>query len=121
MKFFRASRGLSQTALAERLTELGMKVDGTAVTRMERGTRAITVNELVTLAEALDVSLQRLMQEVPMPEVALQIARQEVADLSRQAAVIAADLDAARARVERLAAEVGFEPGQQVRTPGAPS
>lgn len=103
MRFLRGRDGLSQTALAERLTELGMKVDGSAVTRMERGTRAITVNELVTIAKALDVPVPYLLHSVSMPEVELQIARQDAADLSRQATVIAAELGVARARVERLA------------------
>lgn len=119
---------MSQTALAERLTELGMKVDGSAVTRMERGTRAITVNELVTIAKALDASVSYLLHEASMPEVELQIARRDVADLCGHAAVVAADLDAARARVKRLAAEAGVKPwvkrgadGQEEPIPGAPS
>ena len=128
MKFFRASRGISQAELARQLTALGVKVDDSAVTRMERGTRTITVNELVTIAAALDVPVPSLLRETPMPEVALQIAQQEAADLSRQAAVVATELDAARSRVERLAAEVGVEPwlrrdgdGRAVPIPGAPS
>jgi transcriptional regulator with XRE-family HTH domain len=128
MRFLRGRDGMSQAALAQRLTALGMKVDDSAVTRMERGTRAITVNELVTIAQALDTSVPFLLHEVPMPEVELQIAQQDAADLSRQAVVVAADLDAARARVERLAAELGVKPwvkrgadGQEVPIPGAPS
>lgn len=128
MRFLRNSRGLSQTALADRMTSLGVKVDGSAVTRMERGTRTITVNEAVTIAEALDVSLTLLLRAPSEPEEELMIARQDAIDLSRQAVVVAADLDAARARVGRLAAELGVKPwvtrdadGQEVSIPGAPS
>lgn len=131
MKFFRAARGISQAELARRLTALGIKLDDSAITRTERGTRPIRVNELAAIAAVLDVSVPSLLQETPMPEVAFQIARQEVADLQRQEAVIAVELDAARARVERLAAELGVQPwaeiehhhsdGTVVRIPGAPS
>lgn len=110
------------------MTSLGVKVDGSAVTRMERGTRTITVNEAVTIAEALDVSLTLLLRAPSEPEEELMIARQDAIDLSRQAVVVAADLDAARARVGRLAAELGVKPwvtrdadGQEVSIPGAPS
>ena len=128
MRFLRGRDGLSQTALAERLTELGMKVDGSAVTRMERGTRAITVNELVTIAKAFDVPLPSLLRQTSIPEVELRIARGEAADLSQQAVIIAAELAAVRARIERLAKELGEEPwvmrdadGQEIPIPGAPS
>ncbi|MGH3846235.1 MAG: helix-turn-helix domain-containing protein [Pseudonocardiaceae bacterium] len=120
MRFLRGRDGLSQAALAERLTHLGMKVDGSAVTRMERGTRAITVNELVTIASAFDVPLASLLRQTSsVAEVELALARQDEADLRREAAVIATELDAVRARIERLANELRDADDQEIPIPGS--
>lgn len=52
----RKQQGLSQEALAERIKELGGKLSATAVVRLESGGRAVTVDDLVLIARALEVS-----------------------------------------------------------------
>lgn len=49
--------GISQRTLSERLAEAGMKIDPTAITRMETGQREPKLNEALALAEFLDIDL----------------------------------------------------------------
>lgn len=65
--FTRERKGLSQRELAERLAAVGMKVDGPAVSRLEKGTRALKLAEAYKVAEALDVSLQLLLSVAQTP------------------------------------------------------
>lgn len=52
----REQRGLSQRALADRLTSLGVRTHQTGVAKIETGGRKVTVDDLVALAVALNVS-----------------------------------------------------------------
>jgi transcriptional regulator with XRE-family HTH domain len=65
--------GLSQVELAQRVG--GM--DGTAVTRIERGQRRIRLNEAAEIAGALGVDLMYLVG--PVPAELEEYARREVA------------------------------------------
>lgn len=60
---FRGQRGLSQAELATRLaTQLGKNsIDPTTITRLESGKRPTTVDELVALAQILDVDVNSLL------------------------------------------------------------
>lgn len=58
---FRLRRGWSQRDLADKLTRLGMPVDASAVSRIEKGTRSVRLTEAMTLADALDVELDSLV------------------------------------------------------------
>lgn len=55
--------GLTQRELAERVSALGWPVDSTAITRVEKGQRAIRVAQLRTIAKALDVKASDLLVE----------------------------------------------------------
>ncbi|MDJ0010713.1 helix-turn-helix domain-containing protein [Rhodococcus sp. 5A-K4] len=58
----RTDKGLSQTALATRLSEeLGKNVDPTTITRMERGSRPTTILELYALANVFGVPVHDLL------------------------------------------------------------
>jgi transcriptional regulator with XRE-family HTH domain len=57
---------MSQTQLADRLTALGFKYDQTAVSKLEKGRRPISVDILFALAFALDASPLALL--VPLDE-----------------------------------------------------
>ena len=54
--------GLTQKELSDRLTQSGWEIDSTAVTRIEKGTRAVRVNQLYLIAAVLETSPTRLMQ-----------------------------------------------------------
>lgn len=58
MRSVREVRGLSQRQLAELLDAAGMKLDPSAITRMERGTRDIKLAEAIAIAKVLDFSLE---------------------------------------------------------------
>lgn len=61
----RTRAGMSQTALAKRLTDtVGYDVDGSSVTRMEKGTRRVRLVEAVVIAGVLGVPLAALLEEV---------------------------------------------------------
>jgi transcriptional regulator with XRE-family HTH domain len=59
--FWRQARGLTQQGLAERLSVLGRGLHPTAISRIEQGDRAVTVDELFALAVALNVSPMALI------------------------------------------------------------
>jgi transcriptional regulator with XRE-family HTH domain len=52
----RRLKGWTQQQLADVLTDAGLKLDATAVTRLERGTRGVALDEVVAIAAALGVS-----------------------------------------------------------------
>ncbi|MFT8180070.1 Putative regulator or DNA-binding protein [Mycobacteroides abscessus subsp. abscessus] len=64
---FRGQRGLSQAELANRLAaQIGKSsVDPTTITRLEAGKRPTTVDELVALAQILDVDVAALLHPGP--------------------------------------------------------
>jgi transcriptional regulator with XRE-family HTH domain len=102
MRELREIGGISQTVLAARLEHHDIRLDGTAITRIERGSRAIRLNEAVAIATALDVSLGTLLHPAPSPEEQLQQAREHEEEVSWVAMRSAAEHEAARARVRRL-------------------
>lgn len=57
----RAQKGWSQRQLAELLEPVGIDVDASAVSRIEKGTRAVRLSEAVILAQVLDVPLETLL------------------------------------------------------------
>lgn len=63
----RQSREISQRAFAELLTEAGMTVDASAVSRIEKGTRSVRLTEALTIADVLDLDLRDLVQETQTP------------------------------------------------------
>ena len=54
----RQGKGLSQTALAK-----ATGLDQSAISRIERGQRTVTVEQLVLIARALDVSADELLSD----------------------------------------------------------
>lgn len=61
VKQTREERGWSQEELARRLEELGLRLDPTAITRLERGSRAVRVEEALLLSMVLGVPLVMLL------------------------------------------------------------
>jgi transcriptional regulator with XRE-family HTH domain len=60
----RIRAGLSQSTLAERLTELlNQKVDASAITRIEKHERAVRLDEAVVIAELLDLPLPAMLRD----------------------------------------------------------
>lgn len=63
IKALRESQGWNQTELANRLaTQMGKAVDPTTITRMERGTRPTTVDELFALGAVFSMEPNRLLE-----------------------------------------------------------
>lgn len=56
VRHWRKERGLNQQQLAERLDEQGTPIGNTGLSRLERGERRVTVEDLCALARALHVS-----------------------------------------------------------------
>lgn len=65
--YFRTLQNISQREFAQRLTERGMAVDASAVSRIESGARAIRLSEALTIAEVLDVDLDMLVEGTRSP------------------------------------------------------
>ncbi|MGR6582335.1 helix-turn-helix domain-containing protein [Rhodococcus qingshengii] len=106
---FRVDKGLSQTALAARLSEeIGKNVDPTTITRMERGSRPTSVVELYALANIFGVSARDLLpghHDSPTELAARQLKFTE-ANLRRERIQAEARLSELGRDIERLAAAV---------------
>lgn len=64
MREERQRAGLSQAALAERVTALlNYKVDSSSVTRVEKGERSVRLTEAIAIAEALSNPLSALLRD----------------------------------------------------------
>lgn len=71
----RKAQGISQRALAERLAEVGLTIDASAITRLEKGSRAIRLGEALAIAEALSTDLEELLG--PDPKRRMEMLRAE--------------------------------------------
>src|SRR5438067_13829767 len=57
----RADRDLSQQELSDRLIRLGLQLDRSAVTKVEKGTRGVSLNEAIGCALAREAPLLSLL------------------------------------------------------------
>lgn len=71
MRDFREKRGLSQAGLAQSLEQLGLKIDASAITRIEKnadggaGARAIRLGEAVAISHALGEDIWAMLEQEP--------------------------------------------------------
>ena len=65
----RESKEWSQRQFADALEQAGLKLDPSAITRIERGTREVKLREAVTMASVLGVDVSRLLQWNDEPAV----------------------------------------------------
>lgn len=61
VRYYRGEAGLSQRRLAELLTEKGFSIDPSAITRIEKGARAVRIGEAVAIAGVLGLSISDLI------------------------------------------------------------
>lgn len=106
MREFRRMRGLSQADMAEQmLTLCGIKLDDSAITRMEKnadggaGARVLRLGEALAIADVLGVDITEMLRPAAPIE--------EQLELARQSYVVATDR-ATRAEQQRLRAERKF-------------
>lgn len=64
IKVTRQERGWSQAELASRLSELGMTVHATGITRIESGKRGVSLNEFCLIAVALEMMPEELLNSL---------------------------------------------------------
>jgi transcriptional regulator with XRE-family HTH domain len=67
----RLRKGWSQRRLADVLESRGVRLDPSAVTRIERGSRDVKLREAAVFAECLDVELQQLMSPTGLDPLAM--------------------------------------------------
>lgn len=72
----RTQQRISQRKFAELLTERGMPVDASAVSRIESGVRSVRLVEAMAIAEVLGTSLEWLTRGAKSPSQQLQALRQ---------------------------------------------
>jgi transcriptional regulator with XRE-family HTH domain len=99
----RGQLGWTQAQLADALTEHGWPVDPTAVVRIEKGERAVQVEQLLVLAAALGTTPSDLL--TPDHPGTLTVGTREVTE-GRVEAWFAGDPDALARRVTRTPAEL---------------
>lgn len=92
----REARGWDQQGLAERLAVAGRAVSQPIVSRMEAGTRRIDVDDLVAVAEVLQVSVGALLPhtEDSAPVVAVAVASARWEDPGPVETALADDIEA---------------------------
>lgn len=78
---FRSANKMSQRDFAAKLTEKGMQVDASAVSRIEKGSRSVRLVEALTIAEVLQVDLDLLVSgsRTPSQELSTKRRRTNVA------------------------------------------
>jgi transcriptional regulator with XRE-family HTH domain len=64
----RRSLGMSQKDLSEQLSEHGLALDNSAISRVEKGTRALRLSEAIAFAKVLRFSLAEFEDAVPPAE-----------------------------------------------------
>jgi transcriptional regulator with XRE-family HTH domain len=114
VKAARELSGWTQEALARRLSEaLGTELHQTAITRLERGERAIRFNEAANLAQILGLDLGAYSESLQLQsDEDYQAARDRLDDLKRRKQVALTELEAIRARLSDE--ESGLQ--RQIRT-----
>lgn len=95
LREIRESKDWSQRQFADALEEAGLKLDPSAITRIERGTRAVKLREAVTMASVLGVDVSRLLEWNENP--GLLISTKFILALRR--------VDVARSELARMAAD----------------
>ncbi len=58
----REARGWTQVDLARHLAETGVRLDPTAITRLERGDRSVKIGEAVAIAASLGLSIEDVLR-----------------------------------------------------------
>lgn len=96
---------MSQRELATELVRVGMKVDGPAVSRLEKGARALKLSEAYKVAEALDVEIDLLLSISATPAEIFRRSREGVETLFEQATSEARDFFEALFDFESFLAE----------------
>ncbi|MGO3257353.1 MAG: helix-turn-helix domain-containing protein [Glutamicibacter ardleyensis] len=71
----RTMRGHTQKKFSELLSEHGLNIDSSAVSRLEKGERALKLSEVMIVAEVLDVDLETLVMGILTPAQELKKAR----------------------------------------------
>lgn len=88
---YRAERGLSYTRLSDRLANAGRPIPTLGLARLEKGERRVDADDLVALAEALEVTVEHLLAPQATGDagrvVALQLEVASAAQELREAAV----------------------------------
>ena len=74
LRAVRRIKGWTQRQLEDALAELGVKLDATAITRMERGTRGVALDDVIAIAAALGVSPLHLIVPLGNGDTALDVA-----------------------------------------------
>lgn len=72
---YRSNKKLSQRDFAAKLTDRGMPVDASAVSRIEKGSRSVRLVEALTIAEVLEVDLDLLVSGARSPSQQFQSMR----------------------------------------------
>lgn len=100
----REDLGMSQRELAEKLGVHHLKLDPTAITRIEKGQRAVRLGEAVMIAHALKTQLNFLLARRTTANLLAEMARlQGMRDTARDAMKeYERDIEALRVQIEKL-------------------
>lgn len=99
----REQREWSQTLLAANLAlSHGIKLDGTAITRIEKGARSIRLDEAVALAKVFGMTVDEMLRPALPVDEQIKQAERQVERSQWRAAEALGEHSAAEARLARL-------------------
>lgn len=88
VRVFREGNGLTQRELAEKLSQLGWRVDNTAVARIEAGTREMRAGQLALVAQALGRAPGELYEADRTSQASMELLRLMQKQAGMQASVV---------------------------------
>lgn len=108
---------LTQAALAKRLDDRGVKLDPSAIARLEKGLRSIRLNEAVTIASVMQMNVDELLRPALPPDEQVAQAKKQIDRTWWRSLAAAAEYDSAEERLrglqKRLAEQGGDTDGER--------
>jgi len=92
-----------------------IKMDPSAIARLEKGERSIRLNEASALSAALDMSVDEMLRKALPPEEQIRQAEEQLERAHWRAAQAEAEHHVAKARLERLRTRLGGGDGGEHR------
>jgi transcriptional regulator with XRE-family HTH domain len=105
MRELRGQMSQSQLAVTLNLAH-GIKLDATAITRIEKGSRTLRLDEAVAIAAVLDQTVDEMLRPVLPPKEQIQEAEAKIDPARWRAARAVAEYEVAQKRLERLRARL---------------
>lgn len=107
----REQREMTQAGLAQVLESRGIRLDPSAIARLEKGQRSIRLDEAVAIGTVLDMTVDELLRPALPPEEQIRQAAEYARRSEWRALAAVSEHDGAVERLHRLRERAGAEGG----------